>query len=142
VVEFLSDAWIAGLDRAARAAPELAVDAPFSVATLVQGAAGDCGYTVRFAAEGATVTAVTAATSSGRDTDPAADVVLVTDPATAWALHEGSLRAQDAFARGLLKVRGRAELLAAHEASLVALARALAPLRDDTTPPESVHAGR
>jgi hypothetical protein len=124
-VEFLSDAWIARLDAAARAADGLTADPPFSVATLVRGADSERGHEVRFTAEGASVTAA----------GPDADVVLVTDRATAWALHRGALRAQDAFARGVLKVRGRPELLAAHGDLLVALERALAPVRADTTAP-------
>jgi hypothetical protein len=124
-VEFLSDAWIARLDDAARAADGLTADPPFRVATLVRGTDGARGHEVRFTAQGASVTAPSAD----------ADVVLVTDPATAWALHRGTLRAQDAFARGVLKVRGRPELLAAHGELLVALERALAPVRADTTAP-------
>ena len=58
------------------------------------------------------------------------------------ALHQGTLRAQDAFARGALKVRGRPELLAAHGELLAALERVLARLRAETTPPESVRADR
>ena len=68
------------------------------------GADGDVGYQVQFGADGASVT--------GPGAGAPADVVLVTDPATAWALHQGTLRAQDAFARGALKLRGRPELLA------------------------------
>ena len=47
---------------------------------------------MRFGTEGAAVT------GSGHAGDADGDVALVTDPTTAWALHEGSLRAQDAFA--------------------------------------------
>jgi len=129
VVTFLSDAWIAQIDDAARAASDLAADPPFTVETLVHGADGDTGYQVRFGADGATVTA--------RGAGPA-DVVLVTDRATAWALHRGEVRAQEAFARGVLKVRGRPELLAAQGDLLAALDRALAPVRAGTTPPDGV----
>jgi hypothetical protein len=61
------------------------------------------------------------------------DVALVTDRATAWALHEGRLRAQDAFARGALKVRGRPEVLAARRDLFARLERAFAPVRAGTT---------
>jgi hypothetical protein len=128
MAEFLSDAWIAALDGAARAADDLATEPPFVVETLVHAPDGDRGYRVRFAPDGASVTATAA---SG---DSPADVVLLTDPVTAWALQEGTLRAQDAFARGLLKVRGRPELLAEHAALLAGLARAFAPVRAGTTP--------
>jgi hypothetical protein len=136
VVEFLSDAWIARLDAAARAADDLVTDPPFTVATLVHASPADRSYAVHFGADGATVT------GSGRDGQTDGDVVLVTDPATAWALHQGEVRAQDAFARGLLKVRGRPELLAAHGELLAALERALSPLRVETTPPEPMRADR
>ena len=130
MVEFLSVAWIARLDAAARAANDLAADPCFAVETLVHGATGDTGYQVRFGPDGATITGLV--TGPGVSV---ADVVLVTDSETAWALHEGALRAQDAFARGALKVRGRPELLAAHADLLAALERALAPVRAETTPP-------
>jgi hypothetical protein len=128
VAEFLSPAWVAALDGAARAADDLATEQPFVVETLVVGPDGEAGYQVHFATDGASVT--------GPD-GGAADVVLVTDPETAWALHQGTVRAQDAFARGALKVRGRPELLAGRAELLAALERALAPVRTRTTPRSS-----
>ena len=136
MVEFLSDAWIAQLDAAARAAGGLATDPPLTVETLVRGPDGDTGYRVRFTADGATVTGLVTGPGAG-----AADVALVTDAATAWALHQGALRAQDAFARGALKVRGRPELLADHADLLAALERAWAPVRVETTAPSSTPFG-
>lgn len=130
MVEFLSGAWIAQLDAAARAAGGLATDPPLTVETLVRGPDGDTGYRVSFTSDGATVTGLVTGPGAG-----AADVALVTDPATAWALHRGALRAQDAFARGALKVRGRPELLAAHAELLAALERAWAPVRTGTSAP-------
>jgi len=130
VVEFLSDAWIARLDAAARAVDDLGTDTPFAVETLVHGSEGDSGYQVRFGPDGASVTGLVTGPAAS-----AADIVLVTDPATAWALHQGAMRAQDAFARGALKLRGRPELLGAHAELLSALERALAPVREETTPP-------
>ncbi len=132
MVEFLSDAWIARLDAAARAADDLGTDPPLVVETLVHRADGDTGYQVSFAPDGARVTGLVAGPGA-----TLADVVLVTDVATVWALHEGALRAQDAFARGGLKVRGRPELLTAHAELLVALERALAPVRVGTTAPDA-----
>lgn len=136
VVEFLSDAWIARLDAAARAADDLTTATPFVVETLVKGPHGDTGSRVRFGPDGASVTGLP--DDAGRDDadgDGAADVVLVSDAATAWALHQGRVRAQDAFAGGTLKVRGRPELLAAHGDLLVALERALARVRAETIAP-------
>jgi hypothetical protein len=124
VVEFLSDAWIARLDAAARAADGVDADPPFSVETLVHAPDGDTGYRVHFGADGASVTLP----GVGE-----ADVVLATDPETAWALHQGTVRAQEAFAQGALKLRGRPELLAGNTELLAALERAFAPVRADTT---------
>jgi hypothetical protein len=124
VVEFLSDAWLARFDAAVRVADDLVADPPFAIATLVRIGDRDCGYRVRFGSHGAWV---------GRPGTAPADVVFVTDAATAWELHRGELRAQDAFARGTLKVRGRPEVLAARPDILAALERAVAPLRAETT---------
>ena len=125
MAEFLSAAWIAELDAAARAAADLVVDAPLVVEQVVDDGAGvTVRYQVRIGPAGASV--------SG-DTGAPADVVLVTDRATAWAMHGGRLRAQDAFARGALKVRGRPELLAGRAELFARLDRAFAPVRAGTT---------
>lgn len=122
MAEFLSAAWIAELDAAARAAPGL--DDVLVVEMLVRDAGGEQGYQLRLGPDGASVTA------SG--TVPA-DVVFVTDRDTAWALHQGSLRAQDAFARGHLKVRGRPERLAGRSEVFARVERAFAVVRAGTT---------
>ena len=125
MAEFLSAAWIAELDAAARGAADLLVDAPLVVEQVVDDGAGvTVRYQVRIGPAGASV--------SG-DTGAPADVVLVTDRATAWAMHGGRLRAQDAFARGALKVRGRPELLAGRAELFARLDRAFAPVRAGTT---------
>jgi hypothetical protein len=123
VAEFLSDEWVAQLDAAARSGPGLASDPPLVVETLVRAPGGDTGYQVHLSPGGASVTKAGAATP---------DVVLVTDRATAWALHRGDVRAQDAFARGDLKVRGRPELLSGRADVFAALERAVAPVRAGT----------
>ena len=110
------------------------------VETLVHGPDGDTGSRVRFGPDGASVTGV-AGDGNAPGRDPA-DVVLVSDVATAWALHQGTVRAQDAFARGALKVRGRPELLAADGELLAALERAFAPVRAETTAPAATRRAR
>jgi hypothetical protein len=124
VAEFLSDAWVAELDAAVRSADGLACDPPLVVETVVREPDGERGYQLQLGPAGASIT---------RPGATPADVVLVTDRATAWALHQGAVRAQDAFARGALKVRGRPELLAGHAEVFVALEHAVTPVRARTT---------
>ena len=126
MAEFLSDAWIAELDAAVRATDDLAVDPPLVLEQVVTCDDGTHAvYQVQFGPAGASV--------AGARSQPA-DVVLVTDGETAWALHEGTLRAQDAFARGALKLRGRPELLTGRADVFAAFERAVAPVRARTTP--------
>jgi len=127
MAEFLSAAWIAELDAAARGADDLAIDAPLVVEQVVDdGTGAPVGYQLRIGPAGASVS---------EDPRPPADVVLVTDRATAWGIHAGTLRAQDAFTRGALKVRGRPELLAGRADLFARLDRAFAPVRAGTTLP-------
>ena len=64
MVEFLSTAWIERLGAATRAADGLVADPGFVVETLVHGAGGDAGYQVRFAPEGASVSAILASSTA------------------------------------------------------------------------------
>jgi hypothetical protein len=129
MAEFLSDAWVAALDAAARGADDLGADPPLVVEQVVRRVDGtDARYQVQFRPDGASVTGVGSAS---------ADVVLVTDLDTAWELHQGTLRAQDAFARGTLKVRGRPEVLTGRTELFAAFERAVAPVRAGTTLPSA-----
>ncbi len=95
--------------------------------------AGDVSYRVRIGPDGASVLAHPP-TGSGAVSDLAlSDLALVTDRATAWELHEGRLRAQDALARGSLKVRGAAEVLTGQADLLARLDHAFAAVRAGTT---------
>jgi hypothetical protein len=128
VADFLSETWVAELDRALRESPGLASDAPLVIEQVVRDAGrADHRYQVRFTPDGASVV------HGARD---AADVVVVTDVATAWAIHQGTRRAQDAFARGELKVRGQPELLSQRTDLFARVAAASASLRATTTPPD------
>jgi hypothetical protein len=128
MAEFLSDAWVRELDAAARAAEDLGTERPVVLETLVRDHdRRETGYQVRLGVDGASVTSTQSETS--------ADVVLVTDLETAWGLHQGTVRAQDAFARGDLKLRGRPELLAGRGDLFDRLDRALASVRARTTAP-------
>ena len=125
VAEFLSPAWIAELDDAARACD----DFPPLVGPLVMeqvirsSASGDVRYQIRIEAGRARVVA---------DGEDRADIVLVTDLATAYALHTGVLRAQDALAAGALKVRGNPDVLVRYRELLGVLDSVFAVVREHT----------
>jgi hypothetical protein len=131
MAEFLSASWIAELDDAARAADGLTVaDGELVVEQVVRGlSSGDVRYQVRVGPDGVRVVVG----DLGRVD---ADLVLLTDYATARALHEGRVRAQDALATGLLKVQGRPEVLAKRAELLARLDVAFAPVRAGTTFPD------
>lgn len=123
--EFLSSEWIEALDAAARTSRDLAVEEPLVVEQVVHVDGGDAVcYQVRFGPDGASVTA---------DTTRPPDVVLVTDRETAWTFHAGGRRAQDAFARGELKVRGRPEAFTGRAELFARFERAIATVRARTT---------
>jgi len=127
MAEFLSAAWIAELDAAARAAADVVADPPFVVEQVVRDTgAGEVRYRVRVGPEGASVHV------ASERSDPS-DLTLVTDRETAGELHRGRLRAQDALARGSLKVRGRPEVLAGRAELLARLDAVFAQVRAGTT---------
>jgi hypothetical protein len=126
MAEFLSAEWISELDAAAaRVAGLERLDTELVIEQVVRGAPdGDVRYQVRLLPTGAHVVI---------GGDSPADLVLVTDYATACTLHAGVTRAQDALAAGALKVRGRPEVLARQSELLEALDDAFAPVRARTT---------
>jgi hypothetical protein len=129
MAEFLSAAWIAELDAAARAEPGLVADPPLVVEQVVRdGGSHDVRYRIRIGPAGASVGA-----DAAPDAAEVPDLALVTDRATARELHEGHLRAQDALARGSLKVRGRPEVLGGRAELLARLDAAFAVVRAGTT---------
>jgi hypothetical protein len=137
VAEFLSEKWIAALDRAARASSALAAigaRAPIVVEQRVRGrGGGDVTYALSLDAAGARV-----------DRGPAAapDLVLSTDLDTARSLHEGALTMQDAVRAGRVKVRGRAEQLRAAGEALRAVGDVFRDVRRATTERISGDEGR
>ncbi len=135
MAEFLSVAWIAELDAAARAAGDLTLaDGDLVIEQVVRGLpGGEVRYRVHLGPGGAHVTA-----DGGED----ADLTLVTDAVTARSLHEGRARAQDAFTAGSLKVQGRPEVLAKRAELLARLDAAFAPVRGRTTFAEVTGPGR
>lgn len=107
VPAFLSDEWVDAL--AARLATQ-AIDPELAVA--VRQVVDDVAWTVRVAGGRVSV-----------DRDPAADVTLTTDRATAEALVAGELAAQDALAAGRLRIGGDLT-------KLLGASQVLAALRD------------
>jgi len=129
VAEFLSDAWIGELDRAARAAPglpSLRSDPPLVVEQRVRDGQHEVVYAMRFSADGVHV-------AEGPADAP--DLVVRTDAATALALQRGATSAQDAASSGRLKVRGRVEGLWALGEALRTLDDVFREVRDATTKP-------
>ena len=125
MAEFLSAAWIAELDVAARGCTDLpAFAGRLVVEQVVHSARGDMRYQIRIDDGGARVTA---------DGDDRADIVLLTDTTTALALHTGAWRAQNALASGTFKVRGNPDVLVRHREALSGLDRAFAGVRERTT---------
>jgi hypothetical protein len=130
VAEFLSTAWVAALDAAARSSAALAACTDgerFVVEQRVLLADGhEAVHHVRFA-DG------TVRVLEGADDGP--DVVLTTDLETATALARGEVTAQSALADGRLLVRGRLDRLTRHGGALAKLDDVFASVRRDTTYP-------
>jgi hypothetical protein len=126
VPEFLSDAWLAALDDAARQVVLEPVLEPFVLEQVVTGvdARGTVTYHVVFATDGVRV-------SSGPA--PTADVTLVTDVETAARLARGEGNAQQALASGRFRVRGDIETLVHRADGLNALDDAFRAVRAATT---------
>jgi hypothetical protein len=129
VAEFLSDEWLGELAAAAATVEDPgAGDAELVIEQVVSGSPrGDIRYRMEFGARGAVVL------RSEPDDQQPADLVLLTDYATARRLHEGGLRAQDALAAGTLKVRGSPQRLARAADALAGLDAAFATIRAHTT---------
>lgn len=137
MAEFLSESWIAELDRAARDAASrgrLRLPEPLVVEQRVQRGGDEVVYHVSFASNGARVHIGPAA---------APDLVLVTDAETARRLQQGTLNAQEAAVGHRLKVRGRVGRLRAAGEALRSLDDVFQTVRDATTyPAESGGADR
>lgn len=128
MARFLSPAWIAELDAVAgeRSAP--LADALAGVTLVVErqvhgGPAGDVAYVTRIDDGRVRI-------ESGSAAD--ADLVIVSDYATAAALARGELNAQQAFSAGRLKVRGRIDRLASQARALAAVDVGLDGVRAST----------
>lgn len=129
MVEFLSEAWIVELDRAARDASALGgvgAAQPLVVEQHVQRSDAVLVYHFSFTPDGARVSVGPA---------PAPDLVLFMDEDTARRLHQGSLSAQEAAVGRRLKVRGQIRRLRAAGEALRSLDDVFQTVRDATTYP-------
>jgi hypothetical protein len=130
VAEFLSAAWVAALDAAARSSDSLAACTDGERFVIEQrvllGDGHEAVHHVRFADQ-------TVGVLEGAADAP--DVVLTTDLETATALARGDVTAQSALAEGRLLVRGRLDRLTRHGAALARLDDVFASVRRDTTYP-------
>ena len=127
MAEFLSEAWLEALDRAARAAPELAsvaADAPLVIEQRVRRGDDVIVYALCFDASGARVV-------PGPASSP--DVILITDAATARSLQRGTINAQQAAVTGRLKLQGDAGRLRAAGEALRTIGDVFADVRSATT---------
>jgi hypothetical protein len=128
VPAFLSEEWIVALDTVARASdlvPALPEGGRLVVEQQVSDTPhGNATFHVVFDATGARVI-------SGAAEHP--DLLLVTDYATACALHRGETNAQQALGRRSLKVRGDLTTIARRAAVLGAVGDLFASVRAQTT---------
>lgn len=123
--EYLSDEWLAALDRALRDVRALQPLAVEQVVTGVPGR-GEVRYRVWVDGEGGHARAA-------YSDDPAADLRLTTDYPTAVGIVKGAQNAQIALAHGRLRIGGNLESIASYGRALGALADVAAQLRDTTT---------
>jgi hypothetical protein len=128
VAEFLSDEWLAALDRAARRSAALigvGVGAPVVVEQRVRRSGSEeVVYALCLDGHGARVE---------RGPADAPDVVIVTDLPTARGLLLGTASVQEAMARGRLTIRGRSERLNAVSDAVRTLDDVFREVRDTTT---------
>lgn len=123
-MEFLSDAWVAELDAAARDV-RLPDDLCIVVQQVVLGDRGDASeYTIRIEDGSASVT-------RGRVDD--AHVVFTQDRDTAEAIAKGELSAQAAFMAGRLRVGGDVRQVIDRARELQVLDDVFGPARAATT---------
>ena len=131
MAEFLSSAWVAELDAAARSSATVSARADELTLTVQQivpdAPSGEARYYVKFDRTGARL-------SPGSADSP--DMTLIVDYAMARELSAGTANAQDALAAGRLKIKGQVGLLLGREDAFGALDDAFASVRGATTYPE------
>lgn len=131
MLAYLSPAWVAALDQAARADEQLAA-ATADVALVLEqqvtgGPEGDVTYHLTF--DHGTVSAGTGGAPSPAD---AAVVRFTLDHETALGIARGTGSAQQAFMAGALQVGGDLRVLLDHQVVLSALHDVFAAVREQT----------
>ena len=129
MAEFLSPGWVGELDAALQGAPLRVEGSDAALVFQLEVRDGDDRvrtHHIRVTAEG--VHAV-----PGPADDP--DLVLVTDQATAYALHRNECNAQAAIASGRLRIRGDLEAFSHHASTIASLGDLFASLRAATAEP-------
>lgn len=126
-MRYLSADWIAALDDVVRTDPELrtaASEADLVIEQTVTGTEqGDTVYRLQIRDGTARVLA---------GGDPDAHVHLTVDQATASAIAQGHVAAQDAFMQGRLRIGGDVTALLAHQAVFASVSDLTRSLRDRT----------
>lgn len=124
MAEFLTDAWIAELDRVAQGA-----SAPFDLRLVIQQVVLEARGVERCYAVRVEDGRVSIAPGRAQD----ADLTLTQDRATAAAIARGELSAQVAFMAGELRVGGDLRLVLERAGALAALGDVFAAARNSTT---------
>jgi hypothetical protein len=125
VADFLSEAWLAELDDAARSGPTVEVrDRLVVEARVTDGPDGDVVFHLEVSNAGTRV---------HRGAADAASIVVETDHETATALHHGATNAQRALMAGRLSVRGDLGTLGRSSDAVAALGDVFGPVRLETT---------
>ncbi len=127
MAEFLSDAWVAELDRRLNASPELAeaaTGADLVIGQTVETSVGPFSWKVVF--DDGRCSATTA-------NEPAASVTFHQDEATAVSIARGETSAQAAFIAGHVRLTGEAGALLSHQHLVSSLAAVVADMGETTT---------
>lgn len=119
-MRFLSDEWLAELDRL------LSEAQPAAAALVIQQVVDERDYFLTLGPDVVSASAGRAATPS---------VTFTQSRATAWAVFSGAMSAEEAFVRGDIDLQGDVTLLLQHGAAMSVVATHLASLRACTEAP-------
>ena len=129
-MEFLSEEWIAALDRAARSNTATAPDR----SNAPNDADAPSEFEVEFRIDAARyhVTGASGALRFRPGAAPRPDVTLTLDRHTAAAIAQGRLPAQTAFMNGLLRLGGDAQALVRHATAFARIGAIMHTVQQET----------